>query len=474
MMEMKRSIFREYDIRALAHAPGELTPENVVRIVNAYLAYKPESETLLVGSDWRASAEEFRSLAVETIRRSGRDVVDIGTVTTPVFYFAQYHLELPVGFMITASHNPPDWNGFKLADGFSSTLVSDGIAAVRDLAFAEAVPPKGRGGAVRTVEVIPAYEEAVASRVRLGGRKLRVVVDCGNGAASLVAPRVFERLGAAVQPLFCDLDHRYPNHPPNPSDLSAREAARRYVRETGADLALLFDGDGDRLGVIDEAGRDVWSDQVLLLLALRLLEQKGTVKVVFDVKCTQALSDVIAARGGEAIMWKTGHSHIKQKSREVGADIAGERSGHLFIADRWYGFDDAVMAGACLLETLSHAGEPLSGLLGHLPRYVTSPEIHAHCPDEAKYRVVDSLLADFKREFPNVIDINGARVVLPGGWGLVRASSNLPELVLVFEAGSEEGILDIYRLFREKCARYPEISGEWENDVYLGRISGAR
>jgi phosphomannomutase/phosphoglucomutase len=199
------------------------------------------------------------------------------------------------------------------------------------------------------------------------------------------------------------------------------------------------------------------------------LEKRGAVRAVFDVKCTKALLDVIPARGGEAIMWKTGHSHIKRKSKEVGADIAGERSGHIFISDRWYGFDDAVMAGACLLEALSERSTSLSERLAEFPAYVTSPEIHAHCPDEKKYEVVEQLTVFFKQRFCDVIDINGARVVFPDGWGLVRASSNLPQLVLVFEAMSEERLVEIYRVFRDACAEHPEISREWENDIYRGR-----
>ncbi len=465
-MSMNTSLFREYDVRGLANEPGELTPDNVARITEAFLACQPEARTIIVGSDWRSSSDEFRGIVIATASRWGRDVIDIGTVTTPVFYFSQYDLKVPTGIMVTASHNPPEWNGFKLADGYSSTLISAGIAAVRDVALAGGHPARLSGGRVRKAEVIPAYVEAVAKSVRLGGAKPKVVVDCANASAGLVAPRVYERLGATVYPLFCDLDYSYPNHAPNPSDLEARKAAQEEVLRRGADLALLFDGDGDRLGVVDDRGRDVWSDRVLLLLALRLLEKKGRAKVVFDVKCTQALNDVLAARGGEPIMWKTGHSHIKHKSKEVGADIAGERSGHIFISDGWYGFDDAVMAGALVLELLSASSRSLSQLLAELPQYETSPEIHAPCPDADKYRVVESLVADFKREFPNVIDINGARVTFPDGWGLVRASSNLPELVLVFEATSRPRLVEIYRLFREKCAQYPEIGRDWHNDIY--------
>ena len=465
-MALIKTIFREYDIRGLAHVEGELTPENVRCIVNAFLAYKPNEKTLIVGSDYRSSSDEFREITIAAALKAGREVIDIGTVTTPMFYFAQYHWKVPAGIMITASHNPSEWNGFKLADGFSSTLTADGIRAVRDLALTNAAPEASPGGERRTFDVSEPYIDAIVSRLQFGKRRMKVVIDCGNGTASFIAPRVFEKLNVDIVPLFCEPDFTFPNHFPNPSNLEAREAAKAAVRSNRADLALLFDGDADRLGVVDDQGQDVWSDQVVLLLALRLLEAGKSAKVVYDVKSTQALEDVLPGKGGVPIMWKTGHSHIKQKSKEIGADLAGERSGHIFIFDRWFGFDDAVFAGAYFLEYLSQSDQSLSERMARLPHYITSPEIHAECADAVKYDVVERLTRDFKKDFDRVIDINGARVVFPDGWGLVRASSNLPELVFVFEAKSEDRLRQIHRIFRERCEKYPEISRKWENDVY--------
>lgn len=464
-MPLKHTIFREYDIRGLAHGDDELTLDNVRRIVNAYLAYKPTQRSLIIGSDYRSSSDEFREIATATAVEAGREVVDIGTVTTPMFYFAQYYLHVPVGIMITASHDPPDWNGFILADGYSSLLIGEAIQTIRNLAAANSLPEPLGKGSLRKLDIREDYIHAITCRVRLGERRFKLVIDCGNATAGFIASAVFERLGMDVVPLYCEPDFRFPHHSPDPSNVAARGAARAAVRAHGADLALLFDGDGDRLGVIDNCGEDVGCDQVLLLFSLRLLDEGQPPTVVFDVNSTQALEEQLSARGGVPIMWKTGHPHIRQKSMEAGADLAGDPSGHIFIFDRWFGFDDPLFAGACLLECLSRGDLSLHDRMLQLPRYLTSPEIRAHCTDEVKYDVVERLTRDFKRDFDKVIDVDGARVAFPDGWGLVRASSNLPELVFVFEAKSEERLREIYGIFRERCEKYPEISRQWQNDL---------
>jgi phosphomannomutase len=464
-MSLKHTIFREYDIRGLAHVDDELSPDNVRRIVNAYLASKPTQRSLIIGSDHRSSSDEFREIAAAAAMDAGREVVDIGTVTTPMFYFAQYSLHIPVGIMITASRSAAEWNGFMLADGYSSTLVGDAIQHIRDLAAANTLPERLGKGSVRTADIREDYIQAITCRLRLGETRFKLVIDCGNGTAGSVAPDVFERLGMDVVPLYCEPDFSFPNHSPNPSDVAARAAARAAVCAHDADLALLFDGDGDRLGVIDNRGEDVWSDQVLLLLSLRLLEKGQSATVVFDVNSTQALEELLLARGGVPIMWKTGQPYIRQKSMEAGADLAGDRSGHILIFDRWFGFDDPLFAGACLLEELSHGDVSLNDRMLQLPRYLASPEIRAHCADDVKYDVVQRLTRDFKRDFDKVIDIDGARVVFPDGWGVVRASSDVPELVFIFEARSEERLREIYRIFRERCELCPEIGRQWRNDM---------
>jgi phosphomannomutase len=362
-MSLTPTIFREHDIRGRAHVDGELTPANVRRIVNAFLAYKPTQHALIIGADHRPSSDEFRRIAVATALEAGREVVDIGTVTTPMLYFAQYYLHVPLGLMITASHDPTEWSGFILADGYLSTLSGDGLRDIRNLAVANTLPERLGEGEGRSVDLSEDYIHAITCRLRFGEKRLKVVVDCGNGTAGFIAPAVFERLGTEVIPLYCDPDPTFPNHSANPSDAGAREAARAAVRAHGADLALLFDGDGDRLGVINDRGEDVRTDQVMLLLSLRMLEDGQSPTVVFDISCTRTLEDLLSARGGSSVLWKSGYPHIRWKSLEAGADLAGEQRGHIFIFDRWFGFDDAVFAGACLLEYLSRGETSLSDRL---------------------------------------------------------------------------------------------------------------
>ncbi len=296
-------------------------------------------------------------------------------------------------------------------------------------------------------------------------RPLKIVLDPGNGTAAMFCVETFERAGIEVVPLFCEPDPSFPNHFPNPSEVSARAAIRAKVRETGADLGFSFDGDGDRLGVQDHEGNDVNADLVLMLLARPVLERHPGAPIVFDVKCSQALVEDIEAHGGKPVMWKTGHSWIKAKLKELDAPIGGERSGHLFIKDGFHGYDDGLFAGLRLAEYLASETKTLRTLLQEAPQYVTSPEIHVDCPDEVKYGVMERVLAAMKAEFGDrVNDTNGARITFDDGWGLVRPSSNLPELVLVFEGRTQEGMERIKALFRERLAAYPEIGATWHNE----------
>lgn len=460
-------MFREYDLRGRV-AEGELTDDSVRLIANAFgrLLLARGNDRVVVGYDNRPASPGFKAAAVSGLLAAGLEVVDIGLTISPALYFSQYHLESPAGLMITASHNPSDWCGMKLAHGYSRTL---GPAEMRELYRLAAAGESGGGnGRRRRADTRDAYLERVTAGTRLE-RPLRVAVDCGNGGAGVFAYEALQRLGCLTFQLYCDPDDRYPHYFPNPSDLKARRRLReivthRYIR---ADVGLAFDGDGDRIGVMDERGEDVWSDRVLILLARQVLQRRAGAAVVYDVKCTRGLEEEITARGGRPVMWKTGHSHIKAKLHETGAALAGERSGHIFYREGYYGFDDALYAGARLLEVLAASGETLSALVAGTPPYLTSPEIAAPCADDHKYRVVDALVADFKREFgARVNDINGARVDFGDGWGLVRASSNLPELVLIFEAGTEARLREIRSLFRARLAAYSEIDPAWRNDIY--------
>ena len=463
-----RAMFREYDLRGRV-AEGELSDGSVRLIANAFgrlLAARGMSRAV-VGYDNRPASPGFKDAAVAGLNAAGIDTVDIGLTISPALYFSQHHLGVPAGLMVTASHNPSEWCGMKLAHGLSRTL---GPAEMRELyaLVTDGERSNGRTGERSTADTRDAYLDRVTAGTTLS-RPLRVAVDCGNGAAGVFAYEALQRLGCLTFQLYCDPDDRYPHYFPNPSDLKARRRLREIVTHPyiRADAGLAFDGDGDRIGVMDERGADVWSDRVLILLARRLLRERPGATVVYDVKCTRGLEEEVRDRGGRPVMWKTGHSHIKAKLHELDAELAGERSGHIFYGAGFYGFDDALYAGIRLLEVLADHDGCLSGLVATTPPYLTSPEIAAHCPDDLKYGVVDRLVAEFKAEYGNrVIDINGARVDFGDGWGLVRASSNLPELVIIFEARSERRLREIRALFRARLDACPEIDPQWRNDPY--------
>ncbi|HHV59451.1 MAG TPA: phosphomannomutase/phosphoglucomutase [Clostridiaceae bacterium] len=467
--EAFRSMFREYDIRGRVN-DEELNEESVSLIVKGFASFlaKRGINRVVVGYDNRRYSPAFAKSAVDSLVSSGMEVFYTGLSLSPVTYFAQYHLNSKGAVMITASHNPDGWCGFKLGHDFSKTLGPDEIKELYSII--ENKDFVNGKGSVKEVDVRDAYIESVVSRIKMNRENApRVVIDAGNGGAGIFAYEIFQRLGCMTFQLNCDPDTSYPHYFPNPSDLNARKrlvdmVVHPYIH---ADIGIAFDGDGDRIGVIDHTGENIWSDRILMILARQLLEKKKGAKIVFDVKCSQALVDDIEAHGGQPIMWKTGHSHIKAKLHGAQADLAGERSGHIFIGgDDYYGFDDALFAAAKLVEYLSHAGKPIRELLKDFPHYVTSPEIKAHCPDNVKYGVVDRIVEDFKAEFKDrVNDINGARVTFDNGWGLVRASSNLPELVLIFEGKTGEDMRKIKGIFREKLSKYKEISQEWENDI---------
>lgn len=462
-----RSMFREYDLRGRVNEE-ELNAEAVQRIAHAFGIYlkKRKIDSTVIGYDNRKTSLDFKNAAATGLLSAGCNVIDIGLTLSPVLYFAQHHYHCPGGVIVTASHNPDDWSGMKLADGLSRTL---GPAEMKELFQLVVSGERVRGsGKYESREVRSAYIERLTDGVKLA-RPLKVVVECGNGGAGVFAYEILQRIGCLTFQLYCDPDTSYPNYFPNPSNLKARKRLREMVTHPyiQADIGLGFDGDGDRIGVQDGQGRDVWSDVMLIFLARQMLTQKPGSQIVFDVKCTQALIEEIESNGGKPVMWKTGHSHIKAKLHELNAELAGERSGHIFFNEGYYGFDDALYAAVRLLEYLASQKKSFAELLETVPKYVTSPEIAAHCPDEVKYRVVEELVGEFKKEYgEKVIDINGARVVFDDGWGLVRASSNLPQLVIIFEAKTEERLMKIRELFRDKILAHPEVSPKWENDIY--------
>lgn len=439
---MNPHIFREYDIRGVVDEDltGD-TPELIGQAFASELRARhagSRSLTIVVGHDNRPSSPSLAAGVIRGIRRAGVSVIDVGTVPTPALYFATVRYATDGGVQITGSHNPPEYNGFKLvADGRSFYGAS--IQRLRErIANGELATGEGN---CEARDVLPAYLAHVTSLFQLE-RPVHVVVDCGNGTGSLVAVELLERLGARVTALYCESDGTFPHHHPDPvvdanlTDLIAR------VRAEGAEAGIAFDGDADRIGAVDERGRIVRGDMLLLLLALDLLEREGPGhKMVFDVKCSQAVGDVYREHGGKPIMWKTGHSLMKEKMKEVGAPIAGELSGHICFAEN-FGFDDALFAACRLIDLLARSNAPLSALVDAFPAYVSTPEIRVDVPEERKFAIVADAVRDFGRDH-EVIDIDGARVLFDGGWGLLRASNTQPVLVLRFEARTSERLAEI-------------------------------
>lgn len=463
-MKIDPTMFREYDIRGRIDEPHGLTPQAIDAIGRAFAVFLKRRgiERAIVGHDARVHSKAVKDLTVQALLSSGINVKEIGQMLTPIFYFAQHYLKEKGGVMITASHNIGQWSGFKHAYDFSTTLLPPEVQEIRQVVEREEFI---HGGGIREVypnaDIIEAYTKDALKGIVLG-RRLRIVIDTANGTAGPIVPSIFRRAGCEVIEQYTEVSEER-HHEANPSNLGMLAAMSEGVKTHTVDIGLGFDEDGDRIGTVDERGEIVWPDRILAILARPLLADKKGAKVVFDAKCTEALIEDIKARGGVPIMWKTGHSYIKAKAKEVDADLAGERSGHIFFLGEHYGFDDAVYAGLKLVEFLSKAAKPLSHFVAELPKYITSPVWHAPCDDVRKYEIVDQLTEEFKTEYgaEKVIDINGARVYLEDGWGLVRASSNLPMLVLVFEAKTEEGLKKIEAVFRKKLVRLPQVGKEW-------------
>jgi phosphomannomutase/phosphoglucomutase len=380
---------------------------------------------------------------------AGVDVLDLGVCPTPLVYFAIAHWELGGGLQVTGSHNAADYNGFKLCLG-TQALYGEQIQDLRRRI--EGGVARQGSGRVTVRPVIPTYLDYVADNVGRLARPIRVVIDAGNGTAGPVAPALYERLGAQVTPLFCDLDGRFPNHHPDPTMVENMQHLVASVRQTGAELGIAFDGDADRIGVVDASGRMIWGDELLVLYARDVLARHPGAVVVSEVKCSQRMYDDIAQHGGRGIMWKAGHSLLKAKMRETGAQLGGEMSGHIFFKERWFGFDDGIYAGARLLEILGRSGKTVDALLADLPHTETTPEIRIDCPDEGKFRVADLVRDRMQAEGRELIDIDGVRVRFPNGWGLLRASNTQPVLVMRFEADTPGHLAEYRRLLEDAVA----------------------
>ena len=443
---MNKNIFREYDIRGIVGP--DLTDETVTILAKAIGTFfrRNGAKRIAIGFDARMSSPRFRDLLVKNFNHCGIDCVSIGRVPTPVLYFAVFTKAVDGGVMITGSHNPPDHNGFKICLG-KSTLFGSQIQEIKEIAVSgEFATGKGT---TKEMEILDDYEKDILSKINLGNKKLKVVVDGGNGMGGVTGVPIYEKLGCELIKLFTEPDSNFPNHHPDPTVAENLQDAIRAVKETGADLAIAFDGDGDRIGVVDETGRIIWGDELMILLSREILKEKPDSTIIAEVKCSQNLFNDIAQNGGKPLMWKAGHSLIKAKMKETGAALAGEMSGHIFFADRFYGFDDATYAGARVLEILSKTDKTLSELLSDLPETFSTPELRVNCADERKFEIVQKIAAEFSQT-NEVITIDGARILFENGWGLVRASNTQAILVLRFEADSEENLREIQKLVEAK------------------------
>jgi len=445
-MAFSRAIFREYDIRGVAGK--DLTEEVATAVGGAYaafLAQKGVKGAISVGRDNRPSGEGLHRALVAGLVASGIEVVDIGVVPTPLAYWSQHKLDVVGGIQITGSHNPPEYNGFKLGLNKSSMYGAD-IQQIYELAV-NGKFPRGKGS-VRNERIIDQYVDDMVERIGMlsrdssggksVGKPLKVVIDCGNGAGSLVGPKLFAKLGIKPRFLFCESDGTFPNHHPDPTVPKNLEDLIAEVKKDGADIGIAFDGDADRIGVIDDTGEIVWGDYLLIIYARDVLARTGKGQsIVFDVKASQALPEAITKAGGTPIMWKTGHSVIEEKMHQTHAPIAGEMSGHMFFAEGFYGFDDALYGAARLLRIVADSGKSVRELLADVPRFVSTPEIRVDCPDDKKFGIVEEAKKYFGAKY-QVLTVDGVRVLFGDGWGLIRASNTQPVIVMRFEARTSE------------------------------------
>ncbi len=434
---MDPTIFREYDIRGLVGK--DLTPETVEvlgRGLGTYFQARGKKNVYL-GRDCRLSSPDFAAALTRGLVETGANVIDLGIVPTPLLYFAMYTKNGEAGVMITGSHNPPEYNGFKMMLGLD-TLYGPDIQDIRAVIDKGEFLKSAAPGARRDYAIVPEYTAYCLANLKLE-RKLRVIVDAGNGTGGVVAVPIIKGLGCEVLPLYCEMDGRFPHHHPDPTLPEAMKDLTAKVLETKADAGIAYDGDADRIGVVDDKGRIIWGDMLMILFSRSILPDHPGAAVISEVKSTELLYQEIRRLGGKAIMWKTGHSLIKKKIKEEHALLAGEMSGHIFFADRFFGFDDAIYSSCRVLEILSRTPKKLSELLADLPKMYSTPEIRVYASEEVKFKIVDLVRDALKAKYP-VVDIDGVRATFPHGWALVRASNTQAVLVMRFEADTEANL----------------------------------
>lgn len=442
---MNPSIFREYDIRGIAGK--DLSADFAEKLGMAYVALakkrlQKETLTLAVGRDCRVTGEEYSQALIRGLTAAGAEVLSLGLVTTPMTYFSIHQLGLDGGIMVTGSHNPPEYNGFKICIG-KATLFGTDIQELRSI-MEKGVTAGHAPKAPTQKDIFPEYLRFIKENVSLK-RPLKIVIDCGNGSASDFAATIYKELGCEVLELFCSPDGRFPNHPADPTVESNLRDIQKAVLDSKADAGIAFDGDADRIGVINEKGEILWGDELMIVFSRDVLSHNPGATIISEVKSSYRLYNDIEKHGGNGIMWKTGHSLIKAKMKETGAKLAGEMSGHMFFADRFFGFDDAIYAGARFLEILATSTGKTSDLLGDVPKTVNTPEIRVDCDDDKKWSVIEKLRTSVKAKY-RTNETDGVRIEFDDGWGLVRASNTQPVIVMRFEAQTKERLAEIKSL----------------------------
>ena len=450
--KMNPEIFREYDIRGIA---GKDLTDDAVRTLGSAIGtylWRQGCKQISLGRDCRLSSTRLKEQLSRGVLATGLNVVDIGVCPTPLLYFSLHRLNPDGGIMITGSHNPPEYNGFKVAVG-KFTIYGDQIQEIAKIA--ESGNLAAGEGRIEEVSLLSDYHRYLVEAFGRLKNPPRVVVDAGNGTASIIAPQVYRDLGCEVIELYCTMDGNFPNHHPDPTVVDNLQDLIQKVRQKQADVGIAFDGDGDRIGAVDDQGNIIWGDHLMILYSREILRERPGATIIAEVKCSKNLYDDIEKNGGRGIMWRAGHSLIKAKMKEEKAALAGEMSGHMFFADRYFGYDDAIYGGARLLEILSKSERTISEMLADVPKTYSTPEIRVECPDRYKFEVVRKAQEFFRRHY-RTVTVDGVRVLFDDGWGLVRASNTQPALVLRFEAESPQRLEEIRALIEGKLEEFME------------------